>query len=226
MPERELARRVETVILAAVMTIGIVGLALLPLTSAPYVSAMVRAADSARVTGLGHEMTLETAEHVRRFVTDRSAPPLPAAIAGRPAYDRAAVDHLVDVREVLVPARFLAVILGLAACAWVLVRRRSRSGRRVIAGALAGAGWTLVTVTGLVVLVGTLDFGTLFARFHDLFFAPGTWQFAEDALLIQVFPLSFWVASGAIWGLLVIAGATGALVLARRLRFTVGNNGV
>lgn len=226
MPERPLARRVERVVLAAVMTIGIVGLALLPLTSAPYVSAMVRAVDSAQETGLGHEMTLETAEHVRRFVTDRSAPPLPAAIAGRPAYDAAAVDHLVDVREVLVPARLLAVAVGLVACAWVLARRRSPSGRGVIAGALAGAGWALVTATGLVVLVGALDFGTLFAWFHDLFFAPGTWRFAEDALLIQVFPLGFWVASGAIWGALVLAGAAGALVLARRLRFTEGNNGV
>jgi len=66
----------------------------------------------------------------------------------------------------------------------------------------------------------------LFARFHGLFFAPGTWQFPDDALLIRVFPLRFWTASGAVWGLFVAVAAVSMICAARRIRFTAGNIGV
>jgi hypothetical protein len=219
-------RRAEVALFALVVVLAIGGGALLPLTTPAYVGLMVRAVGSADRTGLGLASTLETAEHVRRFVTDREAPALPPEIGGRPAYDDAAVAHLVDVRKVLVPARRLALGSATLGLGWALVRRRTREGRAVLAAALAGAGWSLLAVAGLAALAGAADFDALFARFHSLFFASGTWLFPEGALLIEVFPLAFWVASGVLWGFIVAACSGAAVVTARRIRFTVGNNGV
>jgi integral membrane protein (TIGR01906 family) len=224
--EPDRVRRAEAAIAAVFVVLAIVGLTLLPLTTRAYVSRMVRAVDSAALTGLGEDVTVRTAEQVRGFVTDRSAEPLPPTINGRPAYDDVAVSHLVDVREVLVPARMLAAGLGILSLGWALLRWRTVRGRRVVASALRGAGWSLMAAAALTTMVGLLDFDELFARFHGLFFAPGTWQFPADALLIQVFPLQFWIASGAVWAALVLACALGAVLLARRIRFTAGNNGV
>jgi hypothetical protein len=45
-------------------------------------------------------------------------------------------------------------------------------------------------------------------------------------LLIRIFPLPFWIAAGALWGVLTL-GAAGALVLAGRSDyFTASTDGV
>lgn len=218
--------RAESAILAVVIVLATIGLTLLPLTSAPYVRAMVSAVGAAERTGLGEEATFTTAEHVRRFVTDSSAPSLPASIEGRAAYDEASVSHLVDVRDVLVPARIAGIAFAVLASAWVAIRWRAGRGRALLARTLSGAGWALLAGVACVAALGMADFDVLFARFHGVFFAPGTWQFPDDALLIRVFPLQFWTASGATWGVLVAGVALSMLCAARRIRFTAGNMGV
>lgn len=40
-------------------------------------------------------------------------------------------------------------------------------------------------------------FSSFFDRFHRFFFTPGTWQFGEKALLINLFPYRFWVVEAA-----------------------------
>jgi hypothetical protein len=220
------AGRIETAALTCILVLAVLGLALLPLTTSWYVRAMVRQVDSAELTGLSLEATVQTAEHVRRFVVSSSAPPLPAEVEGVSAYDEAAVDHLLDVRAVLVPARWLALALGGLWGLWASARLRTASARRRVRASLRLGGAVLVVAPALAMLAGLADFDALFARFHDLFFAPGTWMFPADALLIRVFPAAFWVASGAVWGLLVAVCGVVCVALARRMRFTAGNNGV
>ena len=219
-------QRVEAIAGALIIALAVIGVALLPLTTPAYVQAMVSAVDSAELTGLGAGRTLEVAEQVRDFVTSRSASPLPATVDGRPGFDAAAVSHLVDVRDVLVPARTAALSLALLACAWAVLRMRSRTGKSVTAFALALAGRLLLAGAALAIVAGLLDFGGLFARFHAIFFAAGTWVFPPDALLIQVFPLPFWGVSGVMWGVTVVGCAGLMLVASRRIRFTERNNGV
>ena len=45
-----------------------------------------------------------------------------------------------------------------------------------------------------------MNFEGAFTVFHGLFFAPGTWEFPSNSLLIEVFPAGFWVSAGALWG--------------------------
>jgi hypothetical protein len=225
-PRRGSIERIETAVFAVVVATAVIGLSLLPLTTSPYVEALVAAVGSENLTGLGHQGTLDAAEAVRRFVLDPDAQPLPAEIGGIPAFDAAAVSHLVDVRSVMVPARRATFVLAALAVAWVAVRRRTRAGREALGHGLTGSVWVLVTGAALGVVVGLLDFSALFTWFHGLFFEPGTWVFPDNALLIRVFPLVFWIAAGATWGLLVL-GCSGLLFVAgRRLRFTRGAYGV
>lgn len=219
-------RRAESAVAGAVIAIAVLGLALLPLISSPVVAGLVGAVGSAELTGLGSETTLEAAEAVRVFVLHADAPELPAKIAGRPAFDNAAVSHLIDVRRVLVPALWLATLLGVSAAVWCWWRLRTPGGRPVAGNGLRVAGRTLLLGAGLAVLVGVVDFDAFFTWFHGLFFEPGTWTFPYDSLLIQVFPLPFWMTASAMWGGLVLMSAVALIVNGRRLCFTRGTHGV
>jgi hypothetical protein len=212
--------RAEAAFAAAVVALALIGVGLLPLTTPPAVRGLVAAVGSERDTGLSREETVEAAEDVRRFVTDADAPALPERVAGRPGFDAFAVAHLVDVRDVLVPARTLTLALAIAVLVWGLARGRAPRGRRVVGAACAGAGGLLLGVAGLVMVAGAFDFDRLFTQFHGLFFEAGTWVFPNDALLIQVFPLRFWIAAGAVWGGAVLLLAVAVLVAGRRLGFT------
>ncbi len=221
-----LAARVETAVAALAIAILVLGASLVPVTTPQCVGALVRAVDSARLTGLGEEGTLVAAESVRLFVVDSDAPALPREIGGVPAFDEAAVSHLVDVRDVLVPARQLTLALLVLVTAWVLLRLRSAGGRHIVSTAARAGAFILAGAAGLGVLAGLADFDALFTWFHGLFFEPGTWMFPESALLIRVFPLPFWTAAGALWGVCALMFAALLIVASRRLCFTQGTYGV
>lgn len=219
-------QRFEALIASAVLAVGALGLALLPVTSSVCVRALVTAVDSAAITGISEGATFDAAEAVRVFVLDPDAPPLPSTIESVPAFDDAAVSHLVDVRNVIVPARTLALVLGVLAAAWIAVRVRTATGRRIAGAGLRGAGVALGILAALAVLAGFLDFDSLFTWFHGLFFEAGTWMFPASALLIRVFPTPFWVSAGALWGVLVLMCGGVMLIAGRRLGFTQGNYSV
>jgi len=220
------ARVLETGVAALVIVCVVLGGSVWLLTTPGYVRALVRAVGSAQSTGLGENETLAAAEAVRRFVVDPDAPALPAMIDDVPAFDDAAVSHLVDVRNVVVPARWLTVGLLGAVLAWALLRRRTSVGRRAVARASASAAALMIGGAVLALLVGVADFDAFFAWFHSLFFAEGTWTFPYEALLIRVFPLPFWITAAATWGALVLISSVGLCWFARRSRFTVGTYGV
>ncbi len=216
----------QTAVLAMVLVVVALGFTLLVLLTPAAVRSLVTVVGAGQLTGLGTAQTLETAEAVRGFVVDPDAPALPADIEGRPAFDEAAVSHLIDVRDVIVPSTRLAIGLGLVALAWLALGLRTAGGRRVITSALRVAGGTLLAALAVAGVVGLTDFDRFFTWFHGLFFAPGTWQFPADALLIRVFPLPFWTAAAGVWAGLLAAAAVLMLVAAWRLRFTGTSDGV
>ncbi len=53
-----------------------------------------------------------------------------------------------------------------------------------------------LTTIGIILLIGILSllsFNGLFTLFHQLFFPQGNWQFPAESLLIQTFPLDFFI---------------------------------
>lgn len=223
---REAASGLEVGVAAVVIVLAVIGASLWVVTTPACVSILVRAVDSAQATGMGKQATLDVAEHVRRFVVDPATPALPSTIDGVPAFDDAAVSHLIDVRDVLVPVRWLTLVVLAAIALWLPLRLRSASGRRVVVISGMAAAATVGVASMLAVAAGIIDFNGLFTWFHSLLFAEGTWVFPASALLIRVFPLPFWIAAGAVWGLCVLILSAVLCWFVRRLRFTEGTYGV
>lgn len=220
------ARLLEMAGAALAIALVVMGSSVWLVSSPVYVRMLVRAVDSAESTGLGEEVTLEVAEDVRRFVLDPGAPALPAMIDGIPAFDDAAVAHLIDVRDVMVPARWLTVGLLVVVTVWARLKWRTPKGRRVLTRACTVASAIMLGGAGVALAVGIWDFEALFAWFHSLFFADGTWVFPYEALLIRVFPLPFWIVAGATWGALVLVFVVVLCQFVRCTRFTAGEDGV
>jgi len=102
------------------------------------------------------------------------------------------VQHLVDVRRVVDGffithgvACVVALLAGVALWFW--------GERRAFFRALRGGASAILGLIALILLSALVDFDTFFTRFHQIFFREGSWIFAEEDTLIQLYPLPFWV---------------------------------
>lgn len=210
-------RRAEVVGAAILWAVLCVGAAVMALTAPVYTSSMTRALDVSRSSGLSGADVSQLSGAARALVADANYDPLPITWRGYPAFDQAAVSHLLDVRTVVTGARiatgaaFLLLLVYVGAAIGFRRLDRLREGLRVAAGMLSAA-------VLLAVVAAFTDFEWLFTRFHGLFFTSGTWTFPVDSMLIRLFPESFWVASGACWAALVMLAAVLLWAVARGLR--------
>lgn len=133
--------------------------------------------------------------------------------------DVEALSHLDDVYKVITLT--LNVFYGLVLASVILcVILGITTGRRNIGEAFLLAGTAVIAV--LLPLAGwaIIDFNGMFAVFHSLFFADGTWTFSYDSLLITMYPIAFWMGMGVVWlattvGLSIL-GIIGGTLLRRR----------
>lgn len=213
--------RVEVAFAALLWLVCVVGLAVGALTVPVYTSALTQALGVPGSAGLSATDVVRLAGQVRASVADAEYDELPSVWRGRSAFDEAAVSHLRDVRAVMSAARIatgIAALLLALYVSWCVARRRFGTLR-------FGMAWGAGVVTAFVVLAGVagmFDFSSLFAAFHGLFFAQGTWTFPYDSLLIRLFPERFWSVSAAVWASLSLLGAGVLALAARLLRATVG----
>jgi len=207
-----IVRWIEPLIVGAVIAVCLVGLWVQALSMPFVTSVLVRAVDSATVTGLTEEATLTTAEAVRAYVVDAERPdPLPTTVEGREGFSARAVKHLDDVRVVMSAARRITIALGLVVALWLFVRYLQRKPAPVVSACKA-AGYILVLTPVLLGAAALIDFDTFFAYFHKPLFYGDTWLFSADELLVQLFPEPFWMASGGLLAGLTLSAA-GALFL-------------
>ena len=141
-----------------------------------------------------------------RLPGEKCWPPLPET-ADCPMYQPRALAHLVDAKRIVKTVFSLAFLLGLTAGGLVCLAYRSPERQQAIRkGLIHGSFLTLVAVAVIAVLALTAwDF--FFDRFHELFFAAGTWRFAFSDTLIRLFPERFWVDAAIAIGLLSSAAA-------------------
>ena len=112
--------------------------------------------------------------------------------------DPEAIEHLDDVFGVLATAE--PVVLGaFIAAVLTAVGVGCASGRRTFGTVLLCAGLGTIAVFAILGIWAAIDFEGLFAVFHSLFFAQGSWVFSADSLLITMYPEPFWIGMGAIW---------------------------
>jgi len=205
----------ETVLATLLWVVLCVGSSALALTVPVYTSALVQALGVPAASGLSTPDVVHLSGAVRALVADTEFDPLPVTWKGQPAFDAAASSHLHDVRSVISGARLATGGAALLLAAYVGACVGSRRFARLRAGMRAAA-WVLVAAVVLAALAAFSDFEALFAFFHSLFFASGTWTFPGDSLLIRLFPEPFWIASGASWAALVLFSAALLALVERR----------
>ena len=111
---------------------------------------------------------------------------------GLTVYTPNEVSHLQDVKNVINWASLgWYVVLGLsfAFLIWMLVTKSFQLIRRAF---FWGAVLTLLLMLSVVVLM-SLNFNSLFEKFHAIFFPQGNWTFTAESGLIRLFPLPLWV---------------------------------
>ncbi len=54
-------------------------------------------------------------------------------------------------------------------------------------------GITTTAITGIIILLAIVSFNSSFTVFHQVFFPQGNWQFPANSVLIQTFPLEFFI---------------------------------
>jgi integral membrane protein (TIGR01906 family) len=144
-------------------------------------------------------------------------PNFAVTVDGAPVLDARERGHMVDVRTVMGELGFVAV---LAAVMLVALGLYSRGRRWFWWAASIGARVLLVGVV-VVGLAMTLVFDQIFALFHEIFFAPGTYLFnTSSEKLVQLFPDQFWsetsiALAGVVLVLAVIVGQGGGRLAAR-----------
>jgi len=120
--------------------------------------------------------------------------------------------HMEDVRRLLIRAR-TAVQAGIAlltaVALWMLCLRRSAL--YPLVSFLRRLAYMLLGIILLGILLGGVDFWFAFQAFHAFFFKTGSWQFPDDAFLLQLFPLTFFETLT--WMIALRAGFIAVLIL-------------
>jgi integral membrane protein (TIGR01906 family) len=137
-----------------------------------------------------------------------------AALEGQePLLDESERSHMHDVSRLVRILAGVALVAAAVAVASGMALRRER--RRMGLVLLVAAG-TVGTVAILLAGTFAVAFEPAFLAFHELFFPPGTYLFAEGSNLITLFPQGFWFDAA------LAAGAT--IMLAALLVSLVGLN--
>ena len=105
-------------------------------------------------------------------------------------YTLSEISHLEDVRRVMTYAEY-AFYLSLLICTVIITYYRHDSFRLKKMFFLGGISILIFVI--LVLFVIFTNFNFIFSLFHQLFFPQGNWIFSEESLLIQTFPLDFFV---------------------------------
>ncbi len=137
------------------------------------------------------------------------------------ALSKDAIDHLNDVNRAinsLIPTLIFICIIAIACLIFGFRLYGIRCGSCILK-------WAGICTLICFVVLGIwalISFDSLFASLHSIFFANGTWQFPAQSLLIEMYPINFWIGMGLVWlistslfsALAIIIG----LLLPRRLK--------
>lgn len=110
---------------------------------------------------------------------------------GQKIFTESELSHMEDVKQVVQRAMlvwYIVIGLTVAIFGWFLIMGQWSSMRQ----SFQAGGWVTLGFIGALLIFLLVSFDTLFTRFHQLFFADGTWLFDESSTLIRLFPFVFW----------------------------------
>jgi len=112
--------------------------------------------------------------------------------------------------QLLLAVTVVALVIALAMGLW-LRRERRRQGRIMLTA--AGSVGAVALVLAIVFAVA---FEPAFLAFHQLFFPPGTYLFAQGSELIVLFPQGFWFYAALAAGAAIILSALVVAAIGQR----------
>ena len=128
--------------------------------------------------------------------------------------------HLEDVKRVMNYADYLFYVLLLAITIIITYHKNNKD---FLFQLLNYGGKSTVLTMASISVFSVLSFDFTFALFHNIFFRQGNWLFAPDSVIIQTFPIDFFVAvSRNIFLLTLILGII--FILSRYLKGYVFHN--
>jgi integral membrane protein (TIGR01906 family) len=134
-------------------------------------------------------------------------PDFDVELADEPVLNDRERGHMRDVRGVFIG--FFAMAAVAAAAALVIAARRRGRDRTRTWGAVRGGALVLVAALVVAGIVSFVAFDALFATFHSIFFAGGSYTFdPATERLVQLFPFQFWQETSIVVGAacIVVAG--------------------
>ncbi len=133
--------------------------------------------------------------------------PFDAALAGRePLLDGSERSHMHDVsRLVRILAGVALAAAAVAVASGIALRRERRRTGLILLVASGAVGAAAILLAGTFALA----FEPAFLAFHEIFFPPGTYLFADGSNLITLFPEAFWFDAALAAGATIIASAIG-----------------
>jgi integral membrane protein (TIGR01906 family) len=170
-----------------------------------------------QLSGLDRDYLVHIADETLAFSLGDENADLPIGTDDRVAFTPEILSHLRDVRVVFQGAIVFAVVMTVAVIALMVVNGR-KGGRRPIGRALVGGSLGAVATVTLLAVIGIMNFNALFAAMHKLFFADGTWTFANDSLLICALPQPFWMMCALTWAVALVILCVAALIVGLVLR--------
>jgi integral membrane protein (TIGR01906 family) len=103
-------------------------------------------------------------------------------------YEKNAVSHMDDVKKVFFYADVIFYLSLLIVTGMFTYYKKKQI------DFLKFGGWTTILGLGSMLVFALVGFNTLFTWFHKIFFPQGNWMFDADSLLIQTFPIEFFVS--------------------------------
>lgn len=122
------------------------------------------------------------------------------------------ISHLDDVYDAA--SQMFFPILGTATlAAFLLMVGLQFFGVEVVRRSFLYSGIATIAIFALLGAWALVSFDSLFAVFHSLFFANGSWTFPADSLLITMLPASFWIGMASVWFAVTVIVSTISVLL-------------
>lgn len=105
-------------------------------------------------------------------------------------YNADEISHLNDVKKVMGCLDYLFYFLLLFL---TLILTYHKKNKEHLQKLLAFGGITTIIFSLMIIIFILLSFNYSFTIFHSIFFPQGNWSFPADSLLLQTFPLDFFI---------------------------------
>ena len=106
------------------------------------------------------------------------------------------MSHLIDVKKVMQNMNYL-FYLSLLICTLILTyykeSKKNKANKEIIKKKLRYGSIGSLIILGVVFLFVIINFNFSFTIFNEIFFPQGNWVFSEDSLIIQTFPIKFFI---------------------------------